>query len=84
MTIFFVLTVIAVCILSIHFLIQLDFRFLPESVAVVLIGASIGLVLKLISPGGWQQEEAFSPTTFFLVLLPPIIYESGYNLHKVH
>ncbi|XP_022708099.1 sodium/hydrogen exchanger 8-like isoform X1 [Varroa jacobsoni] len=86
LTIFFVLTVIAVCILSIHFLIQWDFRFLPESVAVVLIGASIGLFLRVVSgcsgADGWQQEEAFSPTTFFLVLLPPIIYESGYNLHK--
>ena len=29
-----------------------------------------------------QKEEALSPTAFFLVLLPPIIFESGYNLHK--
>ncbi|XP_064467418.1 sodium/hydrogen exchanger 8-like [Ornithodoros turicata] len=85
MTIFFALSVIAVCILMIHFLIQANFEFLPESVVVVLIGALIGLLLKLISSqhlGNWQKEEAFSPTTFFLVLLPPIIYESGYNLHK--
>merc|ERR1719435_153206 len=29
-----------------------------------------------------KRIEAFSPTMFFLVLLPPIIFESGYNLHK--
>lgn len=29
-----------------------------------------------------KKEETFTPTMFFLVLLPPIIFESGYNLHK--
>ena len=27
-----------------------------------------------------KRIEAFSPTMFFLILLPPIIFESGYNL----
>jgi len=30
-----------------------------------------------------QKEEHFNPTAFFLILLPPIIFESGYSLHKV-
>lgn len=85
MRIFFVLSVITVCIMVIHLLIQLKFHYLPESVAVVFMGALIGLVLKLISNqnlGNWQTEEAFPPTMFLLILLPPIIFESGYNLHK--
>ncbi|CAL1273566.1 unnamed protein product [Larinioides sclopetarius] len=85
MAIFFVLIVMALCILLIHCLIQTNFQYLPESVSVVFLGALIGLILKLISNsnlGNWQKEEAFNPTTFFLVLLPPIMYESGYNLHK--
>lgn len=85
MTIFFVLSVLALCILSIHMLIKTKFAYLPESVAVVVLGAMVGGIIKLLQQyklGNWQQEELFDPTLFFLVILPPIIFESGYNLHK--
>ncbi|RNA38789.1 sodium hydrogen exchanger 8 [Brachionus plicatilis] len=83
--VFFLLSVLGCSILLIHFLIQTKFHFLPESVAVIFLGAIIGLILKLLSHwkiSDWSKEEAFTPTVFFLVLLPPIIFESGYNLHK--
>lgn len=85
MSIFFVLCVLALGILLIHLMLQTNFQYLPESVVIVLLGALIGLVLNLMSNqniANWKKEEAFSPNAFFLIFLPPIIFESGYNLHK--
>ncbi|XP_037052331.1 sodium/hydrogen exchanger 8 [Bradysia coprophila] len=85
MAIFFVLCVIALGILLIHLMLQTGFQYLPESIVVVFLGALIGLLINLLSDqniANWKREEVFSPTAFFLVLLPPIIFESGYNLHK--
>lgn len=85
MAIFFVLCVIALGILLIHTMLETGFQYLPESIVVVCLGALIGLLINLLSDkylANSKREEVFSPTAFFLVLLPPIIFESGYNLHK--
>lgn len=54
-TMFFILCVLAFSILLIHFLIQAKFHYLPESVAVVFLGAIIGLMLKLLSQ--WKVTD---------------------------
>ncbi|VDN00817.1 unnamed protein product [Thelazia callipaeda] len=81
LAIFFILLVIVAATLVVHVLIISKLYFIPESLAIVILGASIGLGLSY-SKRDWTEVETFSPNIFFLVLLPPIIFESGYNLHK--
>lgn len=76
LSIFFVLCVIALGILLIHLMLQTHFQYLPESIVTVCLGALIGLILNFTSVKTiFEREEVFSPTAFFLVLLPPIIFE---------
>uniref|UniRef100_A0A452SQH6 Sodium/hydrogen exchanger n=1 Tax=Ursus americanus TaxID=9643 RepID=A0A452SQH6_URSAM len=75
----------SICIILVHLLIRYRLHFLPESVAVVSLGILMGAVIKIIEfkkLANWKEEEMFRPNMFFLLLLPPIIFESGYSLHK--
>lgn len=85
LTIFFSLLVIGICIILVHLLIKFKLHFLPESVAVVSLGILMGGFIKIIEfqeLANWKEEVMFRPNMFFLLLLPPIIFESGYSLHK--
>ena len=82
LAIFFLLFILILCIFLIHLLLRIKFHYLPESLAIVFLGAVVGMFMMALSETETKRMEAFSPTMFFLVLLPPIIFESGYNLHK--
>ena len=49
MVIFFVLTMLLLCIFLVHFLIRFKMNVLPESIAVIFLGAVVGLFLKILS-----------------------------------
>lgn len=52
----------------------------PESIAAICVGIVIGFVLKYFYNGsGLLQIIAFEPHTFFLFLLPPIMFQAGFS-----
>jgi sodium/hydrogen exchanger 8 len=81
LSIIFILFVIVLAILIVHVILITEFRYMPESLAIVLLGALIGFVLSY-SRWDWREVESFNPNFFFLVLLPPIIFESGYSVSR--
>eukprot|EP00051_Salpingoeca_urceolata_P003330 m.57014 g.57014 ORF g.57014 m.57014 type:complete len:733 (-) comp12689_c0_seq1:74-2272(-) len=69
-------------IFAVHALARCKAHYIPESVMVILFGAFVGVILN--STGDYRDKEAFDPTVFFLFMLPPVIFDSGYSLHKGH
>lgn len=58
---------------------QAKVRVTYQTTATFLLWA----VCNFVSVFLLKEEEMFRPNMFFLLLLPPIIFESGYSLHKV-
>ncbi|CAI4229956.1 unnamed protein product [Auanema sp. JU1783] len=81
LALFLILFVIVLATLVVHMLIISEFHWIPESLAIVILGAVIGFILSC-SERDYSEIEALSPDVFFLVLLPPIIFENAYNLNK--
>ena len=64
-----------------HALLLSKFHVFPESVATIFLGFIIGGYLH------YNSREisfliSFDPKTFFIYLLPAIIFDAGYSLHK--
>eukprot|EP00978_Attheya_sp_CCMP212_P049530 scaffold677539_cov47-Attheya_sp.AAC.1 len=59
--------------------------FVPEAAMIILVGMFAGLIFHLLMGDENEAVESmlsFSPTVFFVVLLPPIIFNSGYHIQR--
>ncbi|CAI5760774.1 unnamed protein product [Candida verbasci] len=69
---------------SSYFLQQRRIKAIHETVLSIFCGMIVGLIIRL-SPGHYIQDAVkFNPGYFFNILLPPIILNSGYELHQAN
>jgi sodium/hydrogen exchanger 8 len=73
-----------ICVFVIGFaLSKMDFKYMGEAGAGLIIGAIVGAVLKMTNGTElFKDLVKFNEHIFFLVLLPPIIFEAGYNMKR--
>ncbi|KAG4176701.1 hypothetical protein ERO13_A11G262700v2 [Gossypium hirsutum] len=78
LTIFF--SLLCACIIIGHLL--EENRWANESITALLLGLCAGAVVLLASKGNSSKILVFSEDLFFLYLLPPIIFNAGFQVKK--
>ncbi|KAK6120099.1 hypothetical protein DH2020_046135 [Rehmannia glutinosa] len=73
-------TLLCICIVIGHLL--EENRWINESITALFIGLGTGIVLLVATKGGSSRILAFNEDFFFIYLLPPIIFNAGFQVKK--
>ncbi|ODV78911.1 monovalent cation:H+ antiporter, CPA1 family [Suhomyces tanzawaensis NRRL Y-17324] len=81
---FILLFLLCSALWSSYFLQQRRIKAIHETVLSIFYGMVVGLIIR-VSPGHYIQDAVkFNSGYFFNILLPPIILNSGYELHQAN
>lgn len=59
-----------------------EYRWMNESITALAIGLCTGVVILLTTQGKSSRLMVFSEDLFFIYLLPPIIFNAGFQVKK--
>lgn len=74
--------IMLISIMGGHYIKKKQFRWIQEAELTTILGVLAGLILQILDVEIMTNLNHHFVRLFMLVLLPPIIFESGFNMHK--